>query len=229
MVVESRTARGAIRSDIERASPETVEAMREFSAALVGDSYGRDRIMDSRIKSLHRKMFVCGSAITVDLPPNDNLMLHAAIHIARPGDVIVAAMDGEPVSGVWGEIMTHAARAKGIAGLVLDGTCRDRCAIIDSGWPLFCRGVNPKGSSKVAPGRVNVPISCGGVIVEPGDVVLGDGDGVVVVRRDEVEHAIEKARLKDAAERKRIAGIAEGVVSAPWLLPTLEKLGIEVE
>lgn len=222
------TARACVRTDIERVAPERVEEMRAYSVPLVGDSYGRERIMDWRIKPLHDGMFLCGPAITVDLPPNDNLMLHAAIRIAQPGDVIVAATDGDPVSGVWGEIMTLAARKKGIAGLILDGACRDKAEIIDSGWPVFCRAVIPQGSGKVGPGRVNMPIACGGVVVEPGDLVLGDADGVVVVRRQEVVDALEKAHAKLAAERKRIAGIEDGIISASWLLPELKKLGIEI-
>lgn len=203
-----------------------VDAYRDLAPAPVNDSYGRRTVMDPAIKPIGQGMRLCGRAVTVDLPPDDNLMLHAALHQADPGDIIVARTRGDQYSGVWGELMTRAAMARGLGGLVLDGACRDSDWIRSVRWPVFCRTSCARGSRKNAPGHVNSPISCGGVVVEHGDLVLGDGDGVVVVSWRDAADLLPRCQAKVAHEAKRIAAIDAGTPKPAWLDPELERLGL---
>lgn len=181
---------------------------------------GKRGAMPSRIKPIYPGMRVCGRALTVACPPRDNLAVHYAITQASPGEVLVVSTEEYYEAGPWGEILTVAAIQAGITGLVIDGSVRDASAIRDLSFPVFAAGTNMKGAGKVLPGHVNGPMILGGVLVNPGDIVIGDDDGVVIVPRAEAGEALEASLERD---RKEI-GILEQLRAGK---STVELLGLE--
>lgn len=157
-------------------------------------------VMDSGIKPISRGEAVTGTALTVKGVPGDNLIIHKAITMAEPGDILIIDGDGYTETAYLGELMCTSCQAHDLAGIVIDGAIRDREEIAKMGFPLYARGVHPRGPVKQHPGSINVPISCGGVTVRPGDIVVGDDDGVAVVPADDAETIYESAREKLAAE-----------------------------
>lgn len=209
------------------ADAKTIERLRDLPVAAVGDVLGRRGIMDAGIRPLNRRMRIAGPALTVETRPGDNLMIHAALKIARPGDVLVINGHGFSRSAVWGMLMTHTAMAVGLAGLIVDGAIRDAEEIEAAGFPAYSRWVCPAGPHKDGPGTVNLPISCGGVPVRSGDVVLADGDGIVVIDPAMADHAATAGAAKVAAEEKRAREILEdGLHHQSWLIPTLRAKGV---
>jgi 4-hydroxy-4-methyl-2-oxoglutarate aldolase len=166
--------------------------------------------LTSGIKPIDPLCRLCGPAVTVDCRPGDNLILHQAIYIAMPGDVLVVTVGGYEEAGPWGEVMTVAAQARGIAGLIIDGSVRDSRAIIGLKFPVFSKSLCIKGTTKDTLGRINHPIIIGGVTVQPGDLVCGDADGVVVVARQEAEQVLAASRLRAAKEEKIMAELKGG-------------------
>lgn len=191
----------------ERVSGSIVEEFSGIDVATTHESMGKRGAMDAAIKPIYAGMRVCGTALTVRSQPGDNLMLHKAIDIVAPGEVIVVDIGGWE-GGPWGDLMSVMARARGCAGLVIDGYVRDGESIRAHGFDVFARGLSVNGTYKENLGLINHPISCGGVIVEPGDLVLGDDDGVCVVPKAEAKVALEQAsaRLADEGrDRERFA------------------------
>jgi regulator of RNase E activity RraA len=162
----------------------------------------------------------------VDVRPGDNLMIHAAIALARPGDVLVIDGKGDRTSALMGTIMITACKQLGLAGVVVDGAVRDTLEIDEMDYPVFSVGTNPNGPTKNVAGRIGHPISCGGVAVRPGDLVVADADGVVVVERERVQGLLPLARRKVQDEAARIAQISQGHTSAPWLAAALRGAGV---
>lgn len=185
---------------IKRVSPETLGKYNELSSATVHEASGGKGALSSRIKPLSPKMRVLGPAVTVELRPGDNLMLHKAIYVAKPGDVIVADAKGYTEAGAWGEIMAVAAKERGIAGLVFNGAVRDSEAIIRLELPIFCCGLSIKGTEKISLGYINHPLNIDNVTITPGDLVLGDADGVVIVKMDEAEEVYQKSLTREEKE-----------------------------
>jgi 4-hydroxy-4-methyl-2-oxoglutarate aldolase len=212
--------------DFERVSPDLVRQAGEFQAAILADVAGRRGAMHGRIAALRPNMKLAGAALTVDVRPGDNLMIHAAIALAKPGDVLVIDGKGDRSSALMGTIMMTACQQLGLAGVVIDGAARDSLEIEEMGFPVFCVGTNPNGPTKNVPGRIGHPVSCGGVTVHPGDLVVADADGVVVVERDHVEALLPLARKKVRDEAARIAQIKEGNAGAPWLPAALRAAGV---
>jgi 4-hydroxy-4-methyl-2-oxoglutarate aldolase len=184
------------------ATTEQLTRLKELGAATVHEAQDGTGALDSAIKPLHLDMEVAGPALTVDCKPADNLAIQHAVTTARPGDVLVVDAKAFLEAGPWGDILTLYAQQIGIAGLVIDGSVRDSRAIIDMGFPVFSRGVCIKGTGKNQPGTVDGTITCGGVPINPGDVVIGDADGVVVVPADDVERVIELAEAREAKEAR---------------------------
>jgi regulator of RNase E activity RraA len=181
--------------------------------------------MDPGIRS--RSGFpLCGHAITVNARPADNLMIHKALQVAEPGDVIVVNTCGNTTSAVFGELMCTTAAAARLGGIIVDGAIRDVDGIRALGFPAFSRTVCAGGCDKDGPGEVNVPISCGGVVVSPGDIVVGDDDGVVVVPRENAAEVLELVHQLMDRERKRIAEINTGVLFRPDVDDALRKKGV---
>lgn len=212
--------------DIQRVSPKLVEAARKFPAAILADVAGRRGTLGGRIQPLAKSMKVAGPAFTVEVRPGDNLMIHAALLLAKPGDVIVVDGKGDLSCALTGGLMAAHARAAGIAGFVIDGAVRDTDECAQGYWPIFAAGCNPNGPQKGVPGRINIPISVAGTTVNPGDLVVGDADGVVVLRREEAEGVIAGAQAKVDAEAARMKEVEEGKLVMPWVVDTLRKVGV---
>jgi 4-hydroxy-4-methyl-2-oxoglutarate aldolase len=172
-------------------------------------------------------MRFAGPAITVEVRPGDNLMIHAAMAIAQPGDVLVIDGKGDLGSALMGEIMSQQCVALGVVGVVIDGAVRDSEAIRELGFPMFAAGLNPNGPTKSVAGRLNHPISIGGVTVNPGDLVVGDADGVTVIERYKAAAMLPLAAEKVAAETQRIADIKSRKALRPgWLDGALRAAGV---
>lgn len=213
--------------DFERVDADVVEQASRFASSILADVAGRRGGLHGRIAALSPSMRFCGPALTVEVRPGDNLMIHAALAVARPGDVIVVDGKGDLGAALMGEIMSQQAAALGVAGVVIDGAVRDCEAIRELGFPMFAAGLNPNGPTKNVAGRLNHPISVGGVTVKPGDLVLGDADGVTVVEREKAAAMLPLAAEKLAAEARRIADIRSRRALRPaWLEGALHDAGV---
>jgi RraA family protein len=197
-----------------------------FQAAILADVAGRRGAMHGRIAALRPRMKVVGTAFTVEVRPGDNLMIHAAMALARPGDVLVVDGKGDRTSALMGTIMITACRQLGIAGVVIDGAVRDSLELDEMDYPVFSVGTNPNGPTKNVPGRIGHPVQCGGVTVHPGDFILADADGVVVVEREKIAGLIPLAHKKVADEGARIQQIKQGNTNATWLVGALRTAGV---
>lgn len=212
---------------IERVDPATVAKAAKYPSSILADVAGRRGALSGRIAPLAPSMRFAGPAITVEVRPGDNLMIHAAMAIAQPGDVLVIDGKGDLGSALMGEIMSQQCVALGIVGVVIDGAVRDSEAIRELGFPMYAAGLNPNGPTKFVPGRLNHPISIGGVSVSPGDLVVGDADGVTVVERDKAASLLPLAAEKVAAETLRIADIKSRKALRPgWLDAALRTAGV---
>jgi len=212
---------------IDRLDPDLIAQLGTFASSILADVAGRRGALSGRIAPLSPTMRVAGSAVTVEVRPGDNLMIHVALAIAQPGDVIVVDGKGDLNSALMGEIMCQQAAALGIAGVVIDGAVRDSQAICELGFPMYAAGLNPNGPTKCVPGRVNHPVSVGGVTINPGDVVVGDADGITIIERAKAASLIPLAHDKVAAETKRIADIKSRKQLRPgWLDGALRAAGV---
>ena len=216
-----------IRRDFTRIDAATVKAASEFASSIFADVAGRRGAMDGRIAALAPGMRVCGPAFTIDVRPGDNLMIHAAMAMAQPGDVLVIDGKADRTAALMGSIMLNACKKLGIAGVVLDASHRDTEELLELGYPVWSVGANPNGPTKFVPGRINWPVSCGGVTVNPGDLVVGDADGITVIERDKAASLLPLAAQKVADERQRIADITGGGAIRPkWLEAALVAAGL---
>ena len=216
-----------IRRDFERVAPATVAAAAAFASSILADVAGRRGALSGRIAPLAPSMRLAGPAFTVEVRPGDNLMIHAAMAMARPGDVLVIDGKGDLGCALMGSIMINACLKLGLAGVVIDGAVRDVEELCELGFPVYAAGANPNGPTKFTPGRINWPISCGGIAVRPGDLIVGDADGVVVVEREKAASLLEPAAKKVADERQRIAEIVGGGEIRPgWLDAALRAAGL---
>ncbi|WP_382158670.1 RraA family protein [Hydrogenophaga sp. UC242_50] len=212
--------------DFERVPPHIVQQAGAYQAAILADVAGRRGALHGRITALRPSMKVVGTAFTVEVRPGDNLMIHAAMSLAQPGDVLVVDGKGDQTAALMGTIMMTACQKLGIAGVVLDGAVRDSLELEEMGFPVFSVGTNPNGPTKLVPGRIGHPISIGGVTVHPGDLVLGDADGVVIVEREKIEALLPLAEKKVKDEAARIAAIQQGDTAAKWLDAALRSAGV---
>jgi RraA family protein len=227
MSPQPATALPDVIRDFERVPADVVRRAAEFASSILADVAGRRGALHGRIAPLAPTMRFAGPALTVEVRPGDNLMIHAALAIAQPGDVIVVDGKGDLTSALMGEIMCQQAARIGVAAVVIDGAVRDAEAIRSLGLPMYACGLNPNGPTKLVPGRLNLPISIGGVTIEPGDLVVGDGDGVTVIERAKAASLLPLAEEKVAAETKRIADIRSGKgLRAPWLEAALRAAGV---
>lgn len=202
-----------------------VDAFAKLPVANVSDSMSRMTAAGSRIRPMHASGGMAGVALTVKARPGDNLMLHKAIDMARPGDVIVVDAGGDTTNALFGEMMLAYAIKRGVAGLVFNGAIRDADAIRETNHPVFAAGVIHRGPYKDGPGEINVPVSIDGMVVHPGDIVIGDGDGVLCVPMAEAEEILGKAQAKLDAETRQMQAIAEGTNDRAWVDVALKKLG----
>ena len=216
-----------IRRDIERVSPDVVAKASTFAASILADVAGRRGTLDGRIAPLSPAMRLAGPAFTIEVRHGDNLMIHAAMSLAKPGDVLVIDGKGDLTAALMGSIMINACKKLGLAGVVIDGAVRDTDELRELGFPVYAAGANPNGPTKFVPGRINWPVSCGAISVQPGDLVVGDADGVVVVEREKAASLLDAAAKKVADEKTRFADIAAGRNLRPkWLDPALRAAGV---
>ena len=220
------------KTDFDRPAKDLVESYRELMKKTgcltgnVGDSIGRAAAMDARVKNLAAGTKVVGPAFTVRVPPTDNLMIHKALAMIQPGDVLVIDGGGNHSWALLGWLMVSTAIKLGVAGIVADGCVRDAQEIRASGFPLFCAGLSPNGPFKEGPGEINFPISCGGQVVRPGDIIIGDDDGVVVLQKEFAAATIDKVYQVIQREENRLKEIADGQVIRPGIDEMLAKKGI---
>lgn len=216
-----------IRRDFERVAPDIVRKASAYAASILADVAGRRGTLDGRVAPLAPSMRLAGPAFTVEVRAGDNLMIHAAMMIAKPGDILVIDGKGDRSCALMGSIMINACKKLGLGGVVIDGALRDTEELREIGFPVYAVGANPNGPTKFVPGRINWPIACGGVAVNPGDLVVGDADGVVVIEREKAASLLEAAAKKVADERARIAEIVAGKNLKPgWLDPALRAAGV---
>jgi 4-hydroxy-4-methyl-2-oxoglutarate aldolase len=215
-----------VRRDFTRISPDVVAQASKYQAAILADVAGRRGTLD-RVAPLAPAMKLAGPAFTVEVRPGDNLMIHAAMSMAKPGDVLVIDGKGDTSCALMGALMINACKVLQLGGLVIDGAVRDTDELRELGFPVFAVGANPNGPTKFIPGRINWPISAGGVAVSPGDLVVGDADGVVVVEREKAASLLPLAAKKVADEAKRMDDIrAKRALKPGWLDASLRAAGV---
>lgn len=207
------------------ASKELVEAFSKLPVANVSDSMSRMTAGGPNLRPMHASGGMAGVALTVKARPGDNLMLHKAINMAQPGDVIVVDAGGDTTNALFGEMMLAYAMKQRVAGLVLYGAIRDADALREINHPVFAAGVTHRGPYKDGPGEINVPISLDGMVIHPGDIIIGDADGVLCVPQDMAEEVLQAATAKHAAEEKQMKAIAEGTNDRSWVDATLRDRG----
>lgn len=207
------------------ASPDLVAEFAKLPVANVSDSMSRMTSGGPRLRPMHASGGLAGVALTVRARPGDNLMLHKAIDMAGPGDVIVVDAGGDLTNALMGEMMLAYAVKRGVAGFVLNCAIRDAPAFVETNLPTFAAGITHRGPYKDGPGEINVPISLDGMVIEPGDIMLGDWDGVLCVPCDEAETVLEKTRAKQDAEARQMVAIAEGKNDRSWVDKALRDRG----
>jgi 4-hydroxy-4-methyl-2-oxoglutarate aldolase len=195
---------------IDRPEPHTIDQLNKYGSATIHEAQGRLGALDSVIKPIDRDMSLCGPAFTVVCAPRDNIMLQVAISYAQPGDVIVVSAGGYTEAGSFGDVLANACLARGIAGLVTDTGVRDTVEIRRLGLPVFSRSISIKGTVKETLAPLNEPVTVGGQVIRPGDIVRGDADGVVVIRKEDIDFAITSSQAREDAEAGYIEQYKQG-------------------
>lgn len=214
---------------IPRIEKEVIEQFRTIPSSNIADMMNRFASIGGEIKRFHKAgLTMVGQAITVRVSPADNLMMHLALELAQPGDVVVVEAGGDMTNAITGEIMCTYAKKKGIGGFVIDGAIRDSDGIFGLNFPVYAKGLQPRGPHKDGPGEVNVPVSCNHVVVNPGDIVVGDDDGVVIIPLEEYQHILMKSKEKFQKEKEIFDQIARGTLDQSWIYEQLAEKGCEI-
>ncbi|QHJ00361.1 RraA family protein [Xylophilus rhododendri] len=201
----------------------------DVPVANVSDCMARMTAGGPRLQPYHSGGRMAGPALTVKTRPGDNLMIHKALQLAKPGDIIVVDGGGDLTNALVGEIMVGDAVNQGLGGFVMNGAVRDAGAIRAGSFPVFAAGITHRGPYKDGPGEINVPIAIDGMVIEPGDLVIGDEDGLLCVPFDDVERLLDAARKKQDAETVMVAGIKDGSYDRSWVDATLARLNCYIE
>lgn len=212
----------------KRVEKQIVEKFRNVVTPHISDNMGRIQGAGSELRPYHKEGKLVGTALTVKTRPGDNLMVHKAIDLAQPGDVIVVDAGGDTTNAIVGEIMQRIAKKNGIAGFVIDGAIRDSLAFKHDTFPIYAKGVTHRGPYKDGPGEINVPISLNGMIVHPGDLIVGDEDGLVVVPQEDAEKILRLVQKQAQKEEEIFQSIDQGTVDRSWVDNTLKEKGCEI-
>ncbi len=214
-----------VKTKIERAPKSLVDQFAKYPTGNIVDAMGRFGAMDPGVKPMGPGMKFAGSALTVRIRACDNLVIYRALELAQPGDVLVIATSNFQGAATWGDLTSMIATAKGMAGMVTDGMVRDVDGICQVGLPVFARGATPNSPFKDGQGEVNFTVTCGGTTVRPGDILVGDGDGVVVIPREDWDEVVKGVAKIVEKENQTVANIQAGRLIPDWVAKTLAERG----
>jgi 4-hydroxy-4-methyl-2-oxoglutarate aldolase len=215
--------------NIPRPEVEAVKLLGGLGVATIHEAQGRTGAMLPYMRPIYLSARVSGPAVTVSCHPGDNLMVHAAIEVCKPGDVLVVVTHSESTDGMFGDLLGTSCQAHGVAGLIIDAGVRDTAELTQMNFPVWAKAISAQGTVKASPGSVNVPVVCAGMLVNPGDVIVGDADGVVVVPRATAAAAAKAGQQRIAKEEKTRERLAKGELGIELygLRAKLKELGIE--
>lgn len=215
--------------NIQRADAEVIKTLGEQGSATISEAQGRTGLLNPYMRPIYPAARVAGSAVTVSCQPGDNLMIHAAIEVCQPGDVLVVTTTSESTDGMFGELLATSCQAHGIRGLVIDAGVRDVTDLTALEFPVWAKAISAQGTVKATPGSVNVEVVCAGAIIRPGDVIVGDQDGVVVVKRETAAEVAILGQQRIEKEQKSRERLKAGELGVDFygLRAKLKELGVE--